>query len=85
LALPSAIRPLEHSKIEWKRDILREPSNHYPNVLKIELQRAFHSKKAVTPMSSKSKGNQSSQNLLKGSMIGGTAILHSVYRTIVLL
>jgi hypothetical protein len=34
-------------------------------------------------MSSKSKGSQSNQNLFKGSMIGGTALLHSVYFKII--
>jgi hypothetical protein len=39
------------------------------------------SKKAVRPMISQSKVNQSNQNLFKGLMIGGTAFSHSVYQT----
>jgi hypothetical protein len=35
-------------KIKWKRDIVRSPSNRYPTVLKIELQRASPFKKSNT-------------------------------------
>jgi hypothetical protein len=66
-------------KTKCKGDILREPSNHYPNVLPIELQRASPFKKAVSPMSSESKVNRSNQNIFKRSMIGGTVLLYSVY------
>jgi hypothetical protein len=44
------------------------------------IAKCFPFQKAVPLISSQNKVNQSSQNLFKGSMIGGTALLHSTYR-----